>query len=581
MSNSSALDLDIPAQRKPSRESFDCRARAVDAWLKNLPIANLGETSRAIFATLVEVNQLQQRPLTRLRFLERIGDQLGVTISLLRKHYPPREFPLPAKSRKVAELALALLREMTVGYSIVVRGALSGEAKISRKWLALALHRAIGYSGRLLLETYTLYEPDPRGLWRTIHGLYRAAEARQLQDLKIADPELPGIKRSTIADRYKRLLLLAAAGPYRMRPHEAIEIYALLAHCTRHCELLTGADAAAEEAAFQADLLDDAPPFPAGERAAGGDLRTLRCAPLLQMLKIAGERRRWWLRRPVVPAQTDPELLRRLIAALGPGPQRRFSRQPLSDRVQVLIGLAQISRHLAEEHGLADADAGDLSSRFVSRDVRHAGQRGNDVWELIYAGDLSRQNRETSDAASPVTSKGGTRSQNETKEWRLLNISPGGYCLASDPTQSSRAQVGEIVALRDSDNADAGWQIAAIRWLKHLPSEGLQIGVQVLGPRPLPVLLKPEQADGGFGTASRGLLLPEVLAIGQPVTLITPSLQFAAKRRAQLSGFGNTTSEIELTRALDNTGIFCQFEFRSPNASGSPGQDFDSVFASI
>jgi len=573
-----ALDLSIPPQRKPDRESFDYRRKAVDAWLNGLPAANLDETGRAIAAALAELNRLQLRPSKRLWLLERIDPRLDDIIPALRRHYPPRELPLPAKHRFVAELALALLREMAIGYDIVIRDALSGPSVVRGKRLALALFHAIDYYGRLLLELYNLYLPLPTDLWRALHRLYLTAERRRLHNRAIHDRELGRRGRSTIAIRYRRLLLLAITDPYRLRPGEALDAYTVLAPWARHCRLLPRTTAPAG-AAYYVNLYSDAGPLSADRVDAKGHCRALDTAPLQRLVEKALAPRRWWRRTPLALPE-DAELRQRLLRVFVPAPQRRFSRLPLNGQAQVVTGLPAICRQLARELGLPLADGDRPAPRFSSRDVVPAGQKTNDVWDLIYTGELTKSDRREEVATAPPSAKPTADQRDLSAEWRLLNISPGGYGLTMDGNRSARVQVGELVALRETAAMHNGWQIGVVRWLKQTPTEGVQLGVQVLGARPLPITLETETPGGHTRRTIQGVLLPAVAAVGQPVTAIAPALQFTGTSRTRLVGAGGTV-EIEPTQVIENNGIFCQFAFRAPAVGGDATRVYEAMLASL
>jgi hypothetical protein len=582
MDHLSALDLCPPPQRKPDRESFDYRPKAVEQWLKDLPIANLGETSRALYEALREVNGLQIKSSARIEFLERVGAQVNYAVQGLSKHYPPREFPLPAKSRKIAELSLTLLREMAGGYHIVIQSALTG-TRTDDKTLALAIYRSLRYSGSLLTEVFGIYEPSPAGLWKVAHGLYLAAEARGIASLPVPDPERAGTKRATVIDAYKQLLLLAAAGPYKMRHNEAADAYALLERLTPYTQLAAPNAPAAADVTFLVEMNSDAPPRPLVKGAEPrGDARALVTAGLQTVLEEneAGAKRSWWRPWRKAQVQSDPELLRRIVISLGALPKRQFSRLPVGSRnqVHVMIGLNHIGKTLAEHHGMKVNAADDPAARFVSREVGSAEAKTDDVWDLVFPAELLSKSNKPKAAQTP---EAPVREAADAQHWRLVNMSAGGYCLLSDPGQSARAHVGELIALRElTDSASKSWQLCVIRWMKHVPGEGLQLGVQVLGPTPLPVLVNTGDHDGV--NERQALLLPEIIAVEQPPTLILPCLQsWAPGRKVKLSALGSD-SEIVLGGQLEATSSFVQFAFRAGGADASSQEpEFDSVFSSI
>ncbi|MDH5778845.1 MAG: molecular chaperone, partial [Gammaproteobacteria bacterium] len=64
------LALDLPAREKPDKSAFDIRPRKLEAWIGNLPRANLGETARQVYKAIKETNHLSFNHTDRAHFLE-------------------------------------------------------------------------------------------------------------------------------------------------------------------------------------------------------------------------------------------------------------------------------------------------------------------------------------------------------------------------------------------------------------------------------------------------------------------------------------------------------------------------------
>jgi len=574
--------LAIPPQQKPSDESFDVRPKAVEEWLHALPVANLGETSRRLYQALREVNRLQVPAQRRAEFLEELRETLHYVHEGLRRHYLNRDFPLPEKNRRIAQLAIALLNEMALGYQIVLEFGGRGLRGLSRRQRGLALHRAIRYLGALLLEGFLIYEPSPRGIWQRLHTLYLIARDEGLDEFGVRDTDLaPEVEKSTTADAYKQILLTAATGPFRMQQGEAAKIYDLMERLAPAAELL---DPVSEEAAstiFHVDLSADTGPVPAfrDENPRGHRHLALQTDDLLALLDkgVDGRARGWRRRRD--PLDVDDATRERVTLALGQEPRRRHSRLAAASQVQVVLGLSQIHRALVKQLGQdLEQSPADDGRHFNSKDIEGASGNGRDIWDLIY---------HPAPALLPKEQTFNAFRTDEHREtavtagrWRLVNVSAGGYCLFSDPKQTAGARVGEVLALRERDAKDVPWQTGVIRWMRHTPTEGLHLGVQVVAPRPKPVLIQLEEQDETRPRIDRGLLLPEVRPTGQPATLITPPLRYAVDHRMLVSSHGSAQA-VHLTRELDSTRSFSQFVFR-PTGDPMDGEDpFDSVFASI
>ena len=139
----------------------------------------------------------------------------------------------------------------------------------------------------------------------------------------------------------------------------------------------------------------------------------------------------------------------------------------------------------------------------------------------------------------------------------LINTSPGGYCLKWQGEIPSNIQAGEILSIRE--NSKQPWRIAVIRWIRHIKQFGTQIGVELLAPNAKPCGVQLHHKTGDPSEYLRGLLLPEISAIGQAATLITPRLPFQAGHKVSIK-FGDTEGKCQLEKRVSATSSFSQFE---------------------
>jgi hypothetical protein len=143
----------------------------------------------------------------------------------------------------------------------------------------------------------------------------------------------------------------------------------------------------------------------------------------------------------------------------------------------------------------------------------------------------------------------------------MENMSAGGFCLLWDSASASCAQVGELVAIMSQqENHKNDMQLGVIRWMKFTPHHGLELGIQLLSPGATAVWAYICEDDVHPSNKLQGILLPEIKAIKQPASLLLPSLPF---RTGCISTLENRDKEeaIVLTRQLENTGAFAQYNF--------------------
>lgn len=568
MEHSRTNYLPVPDREPASTGSFDYRPKSVEDWLHNLPVADLGMTSRHVYESLRSSNRRELQANLRLGYLEQLREIVGYITNGLRKQYVGRELPLRSKASCVVTLAIRLLQEMALGYEILIEAA-RHHSRLGlghRRRLARALDRAIRYRSRVLLESWTVYQAPPQETWRRLHTLFTIAKQVGLDEQPVRDFELANARRrSTPGQAYRQVVLLAAAGPQRMHHSEIQDAYRLLEHWAAAARLVDAREPAAREALFRVPRALDEPPQPLTIGSAQPQDRLLVTDALLRLIEreFASTRKgAFWRRRPM--ADIHPELLRRLSLALGAvADRRRQSRMRLKARLQAVLGLTAIHSALSRELGREAEAFEPVHDRFQYHDAQLAQQDESDVWDLIYPAELMAvtldQQRQTARDA------GSESHHDEFLDWSLVNVSAGGYCLVSGPQQNMRARVGELIAMREMTHHGLPWQLGAIRWIRATPEQTLQIGVQLLAPNPAPVRLRAEHADYRFGPLEPGLLLPAVTATGQAATLVAPGRHFAAQRRSRIR-YGLRETEVELSRELDATAHYVQFELRGDDA---------------
>jgi hypothetical protein len=139
-----------------------------------------------------------------------------------------------------------------------------------------------------------------------------------------------------------------------------------------------------------------------------------------------------------------------------------------------------------------------------------------------------------------------------------VDTSPGGYRMEWLDEMPSNAKVGELVALREEQSAR--WCVAVIRWIRQ-SGERISMGVELLSPRAIPVAVRVIRKKGGPTDFARALILPQIEALKQAATLITPSVPFLAKQKIQIQRQGLQTTG-QLLESRIKTESVNQFTFR-------------------
>ena len=196
---------------------------------------------------------------------------------------------------------------------------------------------------------------------------------------------------------------------------------------------------------------------------------------------------------------------------------------------------------------------------------------------------------------SGITSQ--LRQQQESKEVKSalehftcqkINSSPGGYCLEWIGASPAALRTGELVGVRELGQSE--WAIGVVRLVKQLSHQGAQFGVELLAPRATPAAARALRKTGDAANFMRALLLPALHAIGQPATLLVPTVGFQAGGKVDMVA-NNESQRVTFHRKVNGTASFGQYEFRVVQSGGSTavaesddkdsGEDFDSIWTSL
>ena len=592
------VELQLPVRHEPVKGSRDIRPRKIEEWVNGLPLANLGETARQVYNLLLEINALKIPSEERQRVLEQLRPTTTYVVDALKKHYVGHPFPLSLKSRKVARLAREILTEMATGYKIVIVETVPGNGtRNDNKPLITALHRAVRYLGGILLKTYQIYDPYPAGVWGELHALYEYAEQRGLHNIPVTDNSYTLIDAGTLCDTYKQILLLALSCPYRLRQGEVEQVERALERWASYAELLMPQGQETSGVLFVTNLRHDDPPTyrVLHHQDVLETCRLLNTQGLTQVMREEMVSTHETPNSHLQPTAQDmsPDIMRRLMLTWGVIPKRRFTRTRKFAQVQVSTGLSSAHYHIRSESAFNPESGGNTPtaeptfqnrSNFSSAPITTEVGRMPEFWELGAGGTIDW--KPDSDKPSQNTATNATPTQ---QLWKMVNVSAGGYCLLWDNQETTQAQVGELVWLQEIDSQQVyTWGMGVIRWMKSADKDGLELGVQMLAPNAVAVAAKTSRDGKNFSAYQRCLLLPEIAAIQQPATLLLPALT-SQTGSTVIVNIHNKEHCVSLTKMLENTGTFGQFQFvpmesepaRIKDVAAVTPKDFDSIWSSI
>lgn len=595
-------ELVVPEQKTASLSFCDTAPKAFRQWTEQLPMANIGEASRQLYHAIIELNQVFLPPQQRMQFLEIIRDRIHFVCEELSRHFLGLAIALPEKQRKIANLTQALQLHLASGYKLCLLEYLdSSVTNKNRRQIAVATHRAVSELAETILRAHQLYCPSPRRSWLECHHLFQFAYRHRLLDQDIEDNTLVHRKSSTVADSYKRILLLGCARPNQLRQTELTQVYDLLETWTGYSRC--GPDIGSDSL-FVVNPEQDGPPIYRSllEAATGQQSYGLDTHELSDHLSatINARQSRTKAQTPLeVPGNVSDPLLTHLNQALGILAKRNFNRIASQGTLEICVGLTATHYFVAGQKAFSefvsgnDSDSPEQENRFV----RSARQQG-DAWSQAHDVAPSDDRLHTSD--SPINFRDSSGSQAAASpgkapprsfETSLVNTSPGGYCVSWENNIPASLQAGEVLGVRE--HSSHPWSIAVVRWLRQIKNQGSQVGIELLAPSAAPCAVRLIQKVGNSSEYLRGLLLPEISVVNQAATLVTPRMPFQTGSRISLLHDGRE-DQGHLLKKVSATGSISQFELKlysskitagkqaSPLGTGGTTDDeFDSLWPSL
>lgn len=543
------LQLHLPDLQPTGDVAVPYQTKAVRAWLTELPVADDEHAANALISGIANVNRQTLHPADRLAFLQSVDETAGTLAAALRQRVRHHPLPLSPHGEQIAKLIRGLHRELALGYkrALVDHAGGEGSGGLTERAVTAAVHGAMVYLGELLIDFFQAYQLPETGIWRDLHQLYRYAERQRLLDSPLPPLHTPYGRESSLQRLYLRLLLLTLASPYRLRPGELDWVNDALERWVGLCEVRVPPTHETGIGILVVDLDSDEPadqPFP----DAGGPVERVRIVMTTDLLPVLRKELTTFHEQGTFPKTSDggtlsADIYRRLTQSWGTTPQRSFSRSERTHSLDVTVGFTSLC-HLIGPAG-EPASAPDNLEVVPDDRPRSPGEyivepHARDVWSLVYT--------------SPGTSPDPHALPTETHRCGTINESAGGFCLVTHKESQLRARVGELVGVRD-ESARAEWEIGAIRWMRDSEEHYMEFGVQMIAPCARVIRLRGPDATAW----EPALLLPEVRAMMQPISLITraPGHPLGTELTVQTPEGALT---FKLSRLLESTGSFSHYQ---------------------
>ncbi|GMR17954.1 MAG: hypothetical protein BMS9Abin33_0350 [Gammaproteobacteria bacterium] len=552
------LKLSLPGLTPNTSTCVEPNPSKVEKWLSELPMLNVEETSQELQNSLMSSNRCPLDESKRIKFLDLYREPVKLITDKLYKGYAGLSLPLSDRHQMAAEQVRHFQAEMAIGYKRIIDDTYTRKKeKLSSRQtsgLALPIQRAISYLTASLVHSYQQYAPYPAGTWREIHLLYEFAELHGITELPVKDPLNDAIDHSSISHTYKQALLVDLADPYHLpaqmisKIYRYLDVMAPLAHLHRppitavadNCQFLVdlNSDRAGHMVMGQNDQLDAA------------HLRLLNTVDLART--IHGQLTQLKKGQSPDPQGLEDDffdtmahnMCRRLINSWGINPKRLFKRIPKSDiHITTAIGLEAVVYVLNRKREFL------TSAEFM----------GPTPQRTRIGTFFARPDADLIDEDSEEQLENDKDYRLFT--WDMIDESAGGMALEKrGPITGIR--VGEVIATRTvKKNED--WSVSVVRWMRRVANEHTEIGIQRLTPTARPLAIKTLGQQNKESDFMPGLLLPEIPALRQPESLLTPRGVFRDDEAIYIDD-SKMLQRVTGTQLIEVTGSYERFKFKLP-----------------
>lgn len=427
----------------------------------------------------------------------------------------------------------------------------------------------------------------------------------------VRDNEHPG-EKTTIEDLYKQMLLFSLSRPTALRQNDSQRVYNKLYQWAAQTRLDIHPQENQIDRFFCARVEEDRPPSYLNPQDCANDSRlfTLETTELVDNIRkqINSSDNHDAI---TIGEELSIETLKALSLSWGVMPKRQFSRTGKQGSIAAAIGLKHATKMIRERnlpesvesvHNAFDRGDGftlehipdeaksmyDNSSPYMTHTATN--DASGNAWDMVAKG-TAMTNTFHNQRALQAAEELKLNKEDEDLHWQVANISAGGYCLRWNSETTSKAQIGELIAIHEQDAlGNNEWRIGSIRWMQFSVTNGLEIGVQILSPKVVATVV--QRINRPQDPPFDALMVPGIKPLNQPATIILPAHTFKTGDTIKVEVFDQSI-RIRLNERKEHTGLFTQFLFthldqhvqqkkvEKQEETSKKRDDFDEIWSSL
>ncbi len=534
------------------RLSF-CEANIKDLneWVTTLSIMQLGDTSKALFTALLELNELNCSETLCFDLIQTLHPTINNVLASLEKNFFNQGVISTDRNEHIIELAMLLRCYFA---SIYLNIARTSHGQLQRQKFSLfsfkqkknlqtarilATFHALQQLTNLLYQQHMLYSEPVKGQWLIAHELYETAVQYKYHLTNIN--HIQGVQHplANITQAYAQLILLDIFNTNQIRQSEIQALFQCSFDWARMIQILPKDSALTK---YVVDPTKDHPPVYNKKQSSNFNPSIfISTQALLEHVTATMHKNAQYMSKNE-KIYLSPALKFHVQTILGTTAQRRHERYEYNAALQICFGLTTAHFYLSKAKNFEETLQ--LNNNY------------NLQSESKVLSNLEKKEQQTSSYQRL------SRESKTIYQTTVLDISVNGYRIKWSGEAPKNLRTGEYILVKETLHGQ--WRGGVIRWIKQSTEKSLELGLEILSQAMFPCAVH-IQAERHTRNYHPALLLQTQNLEEIQNTLILPGSQIFREQQTIHLRLGTEEIKVYLLKAQLITQSFIQFQFELLN----------------